>query len=155
MEIQDPDDIQNDTGGAEPYPCHLSLSVLYELQCLSKLLLKIAHFFPDQLGILNLRAGARADVAADVDDKDLIGHVNLALVHPSNNFCILKKMLKRCFKPYTGDWIFFRYVVLQEQERQIRSSGLRKKLPHCSKEAFDLCHASVVGEGYPYTAQAG
>ena len=44
-------------------------------------LFQIPNPLPQTLGIFNLRAGAGADVAADVDDIDLIGHVDLALVH--------------------------------------------------------------------------
>ena len=44
-------------------------------------LFQIPYPLPLALGIFNLRAGAGADVAADVDDVDLIGHVDLALVH--------------------------------------------------------------------------
>ena len=32
------------------------------------------------LGVLYLRAGALSDIAADVDDIDFVGHVDLALV---------------------------------------------------------------------------
>ena len=33
------------------------------------------------LGVLDLATGALADVAADVDDEDLVGHIDLPLVH--------------------------------------------------------------------------
>ena len=42
---------------------------------------QIPNPLPQTLRILNLRAGAGADIATDVDDIDLIGHVDLALVH--------------------------------------------------------------------------
>ena len=45
------------------------------------LLFQVFHTNSLRLGIRNLIAGAFADVAADVDDEDFVGHVDLAFVH--------------------------------------------------------------------------
>ena len=50
------------------------------------ILLQISYPLPLTLRIFNLRAGAGADVAADVDDVDLIGHVDLTLVQIVKHF---------------------------------------------------------------------
>ena len=44
-------------------------------------LFQIADRFSVRCGIFDLAAGAAADVAPDIDDKYLVGHVYLALVH--------------------------------------------------------------------------
>ena len=44
-------------------------------------LFQISHTNSLRLGISNLITSAFADVAADIDDEDLIGHVDLAFVH--------------------------------------------------------------------------
>ena len=38
------------------------------------------------MGILDFRAGAGTDIAALVDDKDLVRHIDLALVHIVQHF---------------------------------------------------------------------
>ena len=44
-------------------------------------LFQIPHTNSLRLGISNLITSAFADVAADIDDEDLVGHVDLAFVH--------------------------------------------------------------------------
>ena len=44
-------------------------------------LFQIPHSNSLRLGIRNLIAGAFTDVAANVDDEDFVGHVDLAFVH--------------------------------------------------------------------------
>ena len=43
-------------------------------------ILKVFHGQSVLLGVLYLAPGTLADIAADVDDIDFVGHVNLALV---------------------------------------------------------------------------
>ena len=45
------------------------------------LLFQVFHTNSLRLSILNLVTSAFADVAADVDDEDFVGHVDLAFVH--------------------------------------------------------------------------
>ena len=51
------------------------------MKCINNLLLQIPHTNSLRLGVGDFVAGAFADVSADIDDEDLIGHVDLALVH--------------------------------------------------------------------------
>ena len=44
-------------------------------------LFQIPHNYSLRLGIGDFAPGAFADVAADVDDEDFVGHVDLAFVH--------------------------------------------------------------------------
>lgn len=44
-------------------------------------LFQIPHTYSLRLGVGDFVAGAFADVAADLDDEDLVGHVDLAFVH--------------------------------------------------------------------------
>ena len=44
-------------------------------------LFQIPHSNSLRLGVGDFVAGAFADVAADVDDEDFVGHVDLAFVH--------------------------------------------------------------------------
>ena len=39
-----------------------------------------------RLSIFNLAPGAASDVATDIDNKDFVGHINLALVHIVKHF---------------------------------------------------------------------
>ena len=53
---------------------------------MNMLRLQVMNLLSSRYRVLNLRPGAGSDIPANVDDKDLVSHVNLPLVHVIQHF---------------------------------------------------------------------
>ncbi len=85
------------------------------------------------LGVGDFVAGAFADVAADVDDEDLVGHVDLAFVH----------VVEHGFGAFCPDFVVSAVTEQTDGDDDVAFKG---KTPLCFQVLLlELCAAS---EGY-------